>query len=437
VALCWAPAVVAQIVPPGAAPPAPIIPQPLTVDGVPTGTVANPLRVYGDDAPMLSGLDILSGLGLKITGQMAVEYNDNIARRPGDVPLSPRYNSRDDWSFRPNVSISAGRALGRQTLFVNGSVGRDYYVHNTRLNRDRMAINGGVNWALGVRCGGRVQGGYSQRGTQFGAFVEVVPSTQKRWSFQAGGTCRTATGLSANLNYSRYSVRNETDVLLSSIDRSFADVNTQRLSGGIGYPLGVRGEIGIQGQWQEHEYINQLLPNGAINGSNTYGANVFANYRLGSSLRLTGGLGRSWVRRNHGLADTFSGTTWNLGLNYIGPRLGANVSMGRSANGSNGGASNYSIGKFLNGSVNYRANDRLHFVAGYAHDNQDYHGFSPLPQTEPIRTSTMDRYFVGTDYRLNRILGLSLDYQHQRRKSEPGLFSYSANVVTLTARASF
>lgn len=428
---------VAQVVPPGVAPPAPVLPaDPATAASL---TTANPLRVYGDDAPVFSGLDVLSGLGLHLGAALTTEYNDNIARRSGNAPLNGRYNSRDDWAFRPSVNASIGHAIGRQQLYLSGVLGRDYYVHNTRLDRNRLALNGGVAWQLGVRCGGQLGGGYSKRGTQFGVFEEVVPSTQTRWSLLASGSCRTATGLSANLSYNRYTVRNHTEDPLGTIDRSFADVNSQMLSGGIGYPLGRRGEIGVQGQWRDQTYIHQLLPNGEQNGTRFYGANVFANYRLGPSLRLNGGVGRSWVRPKHGdsFVRTFSGTTWNLGLDYSGPRLGANVSIGRSANGSSGGYSNYSISRFLNTAVTYRANDRLGFSAGYSHDKLSYEGFGLLPETEVVRQSTMDQFFVGADYRVNRMFSASLDYRHRHRSSQPTAFSYSSNVVGLTLRAAF
>ena len=49
----------------------------------------------------------------------------------------------------------------------------------------------------------------------------------------------------------------------------------------------------------------------------------------------------------------------------------------------------------------------------------------------------MRRYFVGADYRLNRIVALSFDFNHQRRSSEPASDSYKVNTVGLTARATF
>lgn len=434
--VCAAPAI-AQIVPPGMAPPAPIVPPSTSPTGTPTGVVANPLRVYGDDAPLLGGLDILAGIGFNVSAALATEYNDNVARVTDDGSLNPRYNSKGDWVFRPSVSISAGRPLGRQQLFVTSTIGRDIYARNSILNRNRFSVDGGLNWALGTRCGGRLQGGFSTRGTQFGTFEEVVPSTQEDLNFLASANCRTATGLSGNINYTRSKITNHVDDPTGEIDRSFADVKSQGLNGGIGYPIGQRGEVGVQGSWTEQELPNQLLFTGEANGNTIYGVNAFGNYRVGNSLRVTGGLGKSWVNPRAPFAADFSGLVWNLGINYSGPRLGASISTGKSVNGSSGGSSNYTIGSFFNGTITYQANPRLSFATGIATSDTDYRGIDQLPETEDINSAKLRRYFIGADYRLNRIISLALDFNHQNRSSEPESRSYKVNTVGLTVRAAF
>lgn len=437
VALLSAIPAVAQIVPPGVAPPAPIVPPSTSPSGAPIGVVADPLRVYGDDAPLLGGLDILAGIGFNVTGALTTEYSDNVARMSGDEPLNSRYKSKDDWIFRPSLTLSAGRPLGRQQVFVTSTIGRDFYARNGILNRNRFSVDGGLNWALGTRCGGRIQGGYSTRGTQFGSFEEVIPSTQERANFLASANCRTATGISGNINYNRSKTTNHTDDPTGQIDRSFANVKSHGVNGGLGYPIAGRGEIGLQGNWNKQEFPNQPLATGGLNGSEITGLNLYGNYRVGSSLRATGGIGKSWVSPNAPLAEDFSGLVWNLGLNYTGPRLGASVSTGRSVNGSTGGSSNYTIGSFFNGTITYQANPRLSFATGLSLSDTDYRGIDQLPETEDIDSAKLRRYFIGADYRLNRIVSLSFDFNHQNRSSEPEADSYKVNTVGLTVRAAF
>lgn len=441
----------AQVVPEGMVPGGPVI-SPIgaagaavlpsgavgQADNLPTGIVADPLRVYGDDAPTFSGLDFLGALGVKVVANGSVEYNDNLPRLT-TRPIGPnsRYSSRDDWIFRPSVSVSAGRAIGRQQLFVVGNVGRDIYARNTLLNRNRIGVNGGVNWALGVRCNGRLQGGYSKRGTQFGTFEDVIPSTQESWNLDAGGSCRSAMGTYVSLGYNRRGVTNQTDDPTGRVNRSYANVRGQGANASIGYPLGRRGEIGVSGQWRNQEFPNQMMPWGQLNGSNIWSANAYANYRLGQMLRVDGGVGKSWVKPNNPFSPDFGGVSWNAGLTYSGPRLGATISTGRNVNGSSGGQANYSIGDFRNVTLSYRANERLGFSTGASFSNLTYQGFALLPETELVRKTKNQRYFIGADYRLNRILSFSLDFNHNRRSSSPALYSYKVNSATLGVRASF
>lgn len=428
---------VAQIVPPGMAPPAPIVPPSVSPSGTPTGVMADPMRVYGDDAPFLEGLDLLAGIGFNVSGAITAEYNDNVARKSGGDPLGARYKSKDDFIFRPSVTLGGGRALGRQQLFVSTTIGRDFYARNGLLNRNRFRVEGGMSWALGSRCSGRLQGGYRTRGTSLGTFEEVIPSTQEVVSFLASSSCRTATGISANLNYTQAKTTNHTDDPTGRVDRSFANVKSQGVNGGIGYPIAGRGEIGVQANWSRREFPNQLLYTGDANGNDGYGVNAFANYRLGKQLRLTGGIGKSWMNPKAPLAEDFSGLVWNFGANYTGPRFGASVSSGRSVNGSSGGSANYTISSFFNGTVTYKANPRMSVATGMALSNLNYRGINQLPETEDVRSAKVRRYFVGADYRLNRMVSLSLDFNHMNRSAVPDNRSYKANRVGLTARAAF
>jgi hypothetical protein len=414
----------AQVLPPSAAP---------------TGVQIDPGRVFGDDAEFLGGLDVLAGFGFNITAALQTEWSNNFARGDEDEPLRNGLESRSDWRFSPSVSVSAGRPIGRQQIFANASLGRDFYARNTLLDKNRIAIDGGVNWTLGTRCTGRVQGGWRKRGTQLATFEEVVPSTTERTTFFASAACRTAGGLAPSISYDRYNVKNRTDEDAPEgvQDRSFSDVEAQGVNGSLGYSLGSRGQVGVQGNWRRFEYPNQFLDTGETNGSTITGATFFANYRVGTSITANGSLGFSKVSPESSLGEDFSGTVWNIGLNYSGPRIGASISTGRNVNGSTGGSGNYRISRFLSANVSYRASERLSAAAGYAHGNSDNRGVSEIPDTEIISNSKSNRFFVGADYRFNRILSFGVDLNHQRRSSEPSEFSYSATSILFSARASF
>lgn len=403
----------------------------------PTGVSADPYRVFGDDAPVFAALGVLGGIGMDISASLSTEYSDNIARVGEGEDISARYRSKDDWIFRPGVNFGFNKPVGRQKLFFGAGLGRNIYARNTSLNSNRLSLTGGAALSLGTRCGGEVKGGYSNRGTQLGAFEEVIPSTQIRVSFGANASCRTPGGLTGSVGYSYSKSTNETHDPLGEVDRSFADVNSNSVSGSLGYALGARGQVGIQGAWNNNKYPNQLLPTGGSNENEVVSGSLFASYRVGSSISASASIGKSEVRTNVPGTSPFSGGTWNLGVNYSGPRIGASLSTGRSVNGGSGGSANYSIGTFFNASTSYRLNDRASASAGFASSNSDYSGYDALPETEELRSSKSRRFFIGADYRMTRIFSFSLDLNHQKRSSDPDGFNYDENSVILGIRAKF
>jgi hypothetical protein len=447
--LCLASPALAQVIPPTIPqqprPPAVNSPLPpsaasasLPASSAPTAVEADPARIFGDDAPFLSGLDVLAGIGLDVAASLRTEYSDNMLRRPDNATIQPD-ESRADFVFRPNVTVNAGRAFGRQQLFVNTAFGWDIYARNDQLNGSRFLLNGGLAWTLGQRCNGRVQGGISTRVTQFDQFAEVVPSRQKRSNFLASATCQTAGGLAPTVSYTSAKARNTVGTTSTgqTVDRSFADVNSQGLSGGIGYSISNRGQVGAQFAWTDVEYPNQLLLGGEPNGTEITNWSLYGNYRIGSSLTVNGSIGSSNAKPKSGLTQPFKGTIWSAGVNYGGPRLGAAVSAGRNVSGSNGGDSNYQISDFLNGTVTYRLNNRVDLATGYARTKQQNRGFIGVPIDTVILEGTTERIFAGADYRLNRILSFGLDVKHLKRVSRPNTFSYDANSVLFSVRAAF
>ncbi len=415
----------------------PVIPGQVASTTAPTGVTSDPYRVFGDDAPVFAGLGVLGGLGFRISGSLITEYSDNIARVSGDDDVGGRYTSKDDWIFRPTVAVNMSRDLGRQTVFLSGSIGRQYFARNTMLNSNNLNVGGGASLSLGNRCGGNLKAGYSNRGTQLGTFEEVIPSEQERVSLGASATCRTPGGLSGSLSYGYSNATNHTHDPLNEVDRSFANVNSNHFGANIGYAVGARGQVGLQGSWSKNRYPNQLLPTGGSNRNEIVSGSVFAAYRVGSSLSASGSVGKSEVRTNVPGSSAFSGTTWNVSMNYSGPRIGAGISTGRSVSGGAGGSANYSIGTFFNTSVNYRLNDRMSVAGGIATSNSDYRGLEQLPETEAVRSSKSRRYFVGADYSMSKIFSFSLDLNHQKRSSDPSGYSYDENSILLGIRARF
>jgi hypothetical protein len=409
-------------------------PQP-RIETNPGAVVDNPYRVFGDDAPVFSPLSILGAIGFSAGASLGVEYSDNVARQADGAPIPPRFSSKDDWIFRPNLSVKADYPLGRQRLFGSATVGRTIYARNTNLNSNTLNFQGGADLSLGSRCGGNARGGVSKRDTQLSTFEDVVPSTQTRTTFGASFSCRTVSGLSGSVGYNRGKVRN--DSFDPNDSRSFADVNTQSVSGSLGYAVGARGQVGLNGGWSENIYPNQLILNGEANRNEIRNFGIFGAYRIGNTLRANASFGQTRVSSNTPGAVEFKGGSWSVGLGYAGPRLGASLAAGKSVNGATGGSSNYSIRDFVSISSTYRLRDNMTVSGGYTHDNADQRGITQVPGTVAVQSTVNDRVFVGLDYRLNRRFSIGADLNHLRRSSNPSNFSYKVNTASIVAQASF
>lgn len=403
------------------------------------GTVVNdPNRVYGDDAPVFAGLGVLGAMGLNFNADLNTSYRDNVANVPTGGTLSPRFQSKDDWIFRPSVGVHADREFGRARVFASGSLGRTIYASNSQLNSNRMSLGGGVAMPIGRPCNATLRMGWSKRDTQSGQFDEVVPATQDSRTFNGGLSCQTLGGLVGSASYSQGSVRNQPleygDI---EADRSYADVRTKQVSGSLGYSLTQRGQVGVQASWSENIYPNQVLLTGETNGNKVRSMAVYGSYRVGNSIMATASLGKTNLSSSVPGSTDFSGSTWNVGLSYGGRRLGANLSAGRGVNGGSGGQANYSISSNIGGSATYRLNDRMSVATGYSWGRSDYEGSSEFPVTGAINQRTSNQFFVGADYSLNRLLSFGLDYNHSNRSSSPSGFSYKVNTISLAARARF
>ncbi|TPE59824.1 hypothetical protein FJQ54_12920 [Sandaracinobacter neustonicus] len=394
--------------------------------------IDDPQRIYGDDSDSFSPLAIVGSLGLSGYAALATEYSDNVARVGEGRPMSSRFESKSDWIFRPAAGLNFSRALGRNNISGNASIGRSYYARNSNLNSNRFALSGVGDIALGQACNTSLRAAWSRRDTQKDSFEEVVSSQTARTTIGGSVGCSTQAGISVSAGYNRNWVRNDSND--PDVDRSFADVNSQAAVGSVGYRVGLRGQVGVSGNWGKNIYVNQYV-NGVQNETEIRTISGFGSYRIGNTLSANASIGKTKLTSNIEGSNGFSGMTWNVGATYAGPRMGGNISMGRGANGGWGGSANYSVSRFFSISASYRANDRLSFATGYSHSQADFYGIAAIPETEVSSRNLNDRVFLGANYALNSMLRFGLDLNHHRRSSTPADYSYKVNSVVFSLQA--
>jgi hypothetical protein len=398
-------------------------------DPPPGAVVDDPNRVFGDEGPFFAALGVVGALGLTPSASLSVQYDNNVARLEDGEPLPSRFRSKADWSFRPNFGLATERNIGRQRLFLNGSVGRIIYANNTQLNNNRFNIGGGIGLSLGRSCGGQVSAGYNKRDWLIGGFDEAANATAETTTFGGTVNCATAAGLSGGIGYNRGRQTNKSED--PAVDRSFADARFQGVTGNIGYRVGSRGQVGVSTAWNENILPNQTIL-GEENRNTITNFAVFGSYRIGSTLSANGSIGQSRVRSSLPGSEGFTGGTWNFGGSYAGSRFGANFRFAQSVNGGGNQAANFAVVRDFLVSGTYRLNDRMNISAGYNRFDQDFRGTNLVPQTNQIENFSGDRLFAGAGYRFARVLSLRGDVNYQRRDSQPAGFGFDSTTATLT-----
>lgn len=406
---------------------------PRVVDAAERGLVqVNPARIFGSDAPDLTGLAVAAISGLRYSASLRTEYSDNMLRLPDGQATRPG-QSRSDWHFTPEVSIMAGKPLGRHRLFLNTDLGWDFYGQNTQRDRSRVNVNTGLEYMLGTRCGGRLQADYSSRQTRVDEFQEFISSRQKRTTLGANTSCRMMGRLMSSLAYEW----RKTSYNLEA--RKRANSRGHSVVGGLSHPFGARGTLSVSGFWQEQDYPYQLLLlTGETNKVKSTGFNVGGGYRIGPSLSVNGSIGKTKVSSRNPLVNDFSGTTWALGANYAGPKLGASITAGRSASSGSTGASSFSISKRYAANLTYRLNTRMGASMGISRSEVENRGRIAIPDEDLLSLHrTSNSFLFGVDYNMNRLLSFNADYRRESRPDEEIRPGFTANIFSLTVTAGF
>lgn len=414
--------------------------------------------------PFVRGLDY--GVGL------VSEYGDNLLRLPDGVQPSGGRVSRADFRFRPSAFVRGSQPFGRQTLFVNATYGRDFYARNTRLNRQRLSIDGGVDWRLGARCGGQVAASYAARQSELELFDAVISNEQRRTGVLLSAGCPSRVGLSPNLSVALNRIDNELP------ERKRADARSSSFSGGLSYALGARGTATLSGSYTDARFPNSVItvpalvpvlgPGGAplldrdgrpvfaatlvpVGGfaSRFYGVNGGVSYRFGPSITVNLGLGysrsKSRVRPIAGREELakqaalpgFSGLVYSAGVDYRGPRIGGGVAVARSVTPSPGGSAAFFVTTRYELNLGYDLGPNGRAYAGVARLQRDFRG-QLLQETVNVRNAEKaDRAFIGYDRDLGRLLSAGVRYTYQRRLANPSVFNYDNNLFTLRLSANF
>jgi hypothetical protein len=392
-----------------------------------------------DDEPLRSGAGVpgvggYPGRGLSVSAQFSSRYESNLGR----------INIVDDgFRIRPQLDAAYGLGLGRQGLFVRGTVARDVFIGTEQFgDRDRLSVSGGLDYRLS-RCSGQAGAGWQRNlvletdAGRFGGFE------QARTNAGVTLSCRIGNALTVDGSVTRFiaeSTGNAANVF---------DVRSWTYSAGLGFGGATLGRFSVNGSITDTDMPGRLVitPDGLIeDGLRQRSVRVGYQRTLGSKISL--GLGISYIDTTPAsdLAlviiedqpqvverERFSGLGFDGSLDLqLSNRLGFSFTATRRAFANPIVGAQFTIATNYAASVSYRLNQRYSLSAGGSRRSNSFRG-SFVSSLDPQRrqSDTLERYFAQLSGKFGRRLTLSLDVAHNRRRSEPSLFNFSSTGVGL------
>jgi len=339
----------------------------------------------------------------------------------------------------PLVEAGVGTLLGRQQVFVGGTLGRDIFLNNSLFNQNRYSIGAGANLVAGTRCTANVGGQFSRRQLLQADAVELADNVQRDFVAGGGFNCQGPVGVGFGATTVYRSTRND------RLQRQSFDSNYLTISPQISYASPVLGVFSLGGSLTKVRYPRRsiLSPDGVQeDGIDIRSGRLGFSRELGSRLQLS--LGASLIDAKPKPAqqivpgpvpntafivdrDGFSGAGYDAALTA---RLGARAVITASADRSVRGAGN--VGALLTRSeaygldASYRLSSGITAGVGGSINNLRYIG-SFASADEPFRRESdkIQRVYGQVTYSPSRRYSIGLEVAHQDRRSNPDIFRFS------------
>ena len=425
------------------------------------GTALTPAvaqRSSGDDnsfARSATTVAPVQGRGFRIDGTLSTLYDTNILRLGGSRLVTRPGEKKGDVRFSPSVSAAYGMPIGRQQIFIGGLVGRDFYAQDTRLNRNRYVIGGGANLRAGRSCSGSLNGEYQRRQSLLSELSDFSGSNvQQTQVYAAAIECAPPVGIGFGGGATRRIVDN------ADVRRSLFDLRQNSFDAHANLGAGRIGQFSIGGSYSTIDYPLRLVT--VTGGTDSDGLDIysgFIGYSRPIGTRLSLSLQGSYNRANPKpktiqqvitIFDVpigtipidrkgYSGGGYSAVITYRpSTRLTTDISASRSVNNSSNVGALYSVTDLIGAEVSYALRPSLTAGLGGSYINRKYRG-SFSSGTEPIARNSdrNERVYGRLSYSPTALYDVDFEVGHERRKSDPVIYSYSSTTARLTLHVRF
>ncbi len=421
---------------------------------------ASPLaaqRVSGDNRPFGNGglttVAPVQGRGYRLDASVSSLYDTNILR-VGDGFTTAGYD-RADFRITPNVSAAVGLPVGRQQIFFGGQFGRDFYLRNSRLNRNRYGAGGGLNWRVGRICQGSLSGEYINQRALLSEVSQLVNDVQETKAFNGNIDCSPPIGIGFG-----GSVRHE-EVDNQNLSRNIFDADSTAYQGYLSYGTPALGQFQVGGGYTRVDYPRRTVTvstGGTTLGTDTDGLDLYnarLGYRrsLGTRITFDGsvsynkvkpdprtiffpvvvGPGFAFVPNDRG---GYSGLGFDAVVAYRpSPRLTGDIKVSRNVTSSPTVGALFVIETSFGADVGYKIGPSLTAGVGGTYDRRVYRGsFSSIEEPLARQNDSISRVYGRLSYQPVKLYDIDLEVAHENRNSNPSIYDFSGTTIQLSLR---
>ena len=372
--------------------------------------------------------------------RVTTAYDSNLSRtsksRAEETGIDP-----SDTVVTPSLSANIIAPVGRQAVFLNGTISYIFHDKNDDLDSSRIDLNGGVGGSFGP-CGTVLTGDYSRGRTDFDDLTldTTIRNIRETETVGVNVACTRATGLGIVLSGSHSWVSS------SLIQFAISDSETTSGSAGISYGRPSLGSVSIFGSYSRTDYPDRPTVTPGTSGFETRAAGVSYERRLGG--RIRGSLSVSYTEAEDigpplpgavlGAAGTFSGVTYDANASYrASSRLQFQADFERSVNPTVITSGSFEVQTSYSVNANYRLGTRITLGAGARRSDIDLDGAGFGPPALALTDSRSTQVFGSVSYRQSDRASLIFDYTNEQRDSDNSAFNYTNNRVSLSLNVTF
>lgn len=378
-----------------------------------------------------------SGRSIDLRVGITSIYDSN-ASRSTRTSATSRNLRRADIRTMPNVNVIINQPFGRHNFTLTGLFGYDFYMHNSRLNRERINVTSRFTFDF-IRCNADLSPIYNRNQTDLGSYGNATGSTatasvknvETIRGADVSGSCGVTVGIRPTAGVSYIKSSN------SNVLRQRNDHDTLSYNGGLSYVHPSLGTARVFVSRTETRFDNAgtgPLPRSDYNFM-SYGVSVSRD--IGAALSGSAQVSYSRVKSLQPNGRDSSGLNWSVDANLrASPRLQLSGQLSRKISSSLAVDSRYNVSTTYALSANYALTSRTQLQGSFSIRPRKIYGFQSA--TGPaILKDRFEQASLGVTFAQSQRLGFHARTTRDRRVAPGTFYDYTNYTAEIGADLKF